>query len=630
MGYMRFGRFFAILTIFLVSSPAFVSAMTWYVDPVNGSDAYTGDNPFARPEFGVGPKQTLDGVTGVVNDFDLVVLMDGVYSGPMNDDPGIFNFFDWKRLYVVSANGAEHCTIQLSMPVQFNNFSPAPLDTFFEGITFAHLNVSGDPIFEFTDHSRVRFKNCVFTGFKTTYSHIPALELIAASAWFENCTFTANDIAVILSCHASASVELSNCRFTGNRRQMPSSSLSLVRASQSFLTVRDCLFANNSCFDNFRAIDATENCDLQVQGCVIENNVSTHSLNEAACAGIRTGMFTRVTVSDTRFENLSCETPEGRSAVGLYVTQPENVSVWNCKFKSNNAGIVILSQGPYAANVNIDCCEFIDNTAASPYVTEFSGGIYLGTEASALIVDINESTFRANLRGIYQRGFWSGEGRVRIDHCLFTEHRGPRGVIELQGAPDLDRHQINHCTLANNSAMALRAAFTDVRNSILRDADPIEPLPGLIINYSNVEHWTGAGVGNIDVDPLFANPGYWDEAAQAFMGGTDYHLKSTAGRWDPAQEMWVVDDVDSPCIDAGDPADVPFFEPTGSGGRVNMGVYGNTWQASMSDVCFGSGWRGSGMMFSDINNDCVVNLADYAVMASEWLDSTLADLPILY
>lgn len=54
MGHYQFWRFFAVLTVFLVVSPSFVSAMTWYVDPVNGSDLYTGDSPFARPENGGG------------------------------------------------------------------------------------------------------------------------------------------------------------------------------------------------------------------------------------------------------------------------------------------------------------------------------------------------------------------------------------------------------------------------------------------------------------------------------------------------------------------------------------------------------------------------------------------------
>ncbi len=84
-----------------------------------------------------------------------------------------------------------------------------------------------------------------------------------------------------------------------------------------------------------------------------------------------------------------------------------------------------------------------------------------------------------------------------------------------------------------------------------------------------------AGEGNISEDPLFADP-----------DNGDYHLRSTAGRWDPSANNgsggWVVDTIDSPCIDAGDTLSDYSNEPDYNGDRVNMGVYGNTVQASLS------------------------------------------------
>ena len=79
------------------------------------------------------------------------------------------------------------------------------------------------------------------------------------------------------------------------------------------------------------------------------------------------------------------------------------------------------------------------------------------------------------------------------------------------------------------------------------------------------------GEGNIDIDPAFADP-----------ENGDYHLKSQAGRWSPARRMWVVDDVTSPCIDAGDPDSNVEDEPSPNGARINMGTYGGTDQASKS------------------------------------------------
>ena len=79
------------------------------------------------------------------------------------------------------------------------------------------------------------------------------------------------------------------------------------------------------------------------------------------------------------------------------------------------------------------------------------------------------------------------------------------------------------------------------------------------------------GQGNINADPLFVA-----------AGNGDCHLKSQAGRWDTAGEIWVLDNVTSPCIDAGDPNSPVAFEPFPNGGIINMGAYGGTTEASKS------------------------------------------------
>ena len=82
-----------------------------------------------------------------------------------------------------------------------------------------------------------------------------------------------------------------------------------------------------------------------------------------------------------------------------------------------------------------------------------------------------------------------------------------------------------------------------------------------------------SGNGNISVNPLFADR----------VTG-DLHLKSIGGRWDPATSSWVKDTYTSRCIDAGDPEFAFSQETAANGGRVNMGAYGNTAQASKSSM----------------------------------------------
>jgi len=119
------------------------------------------------------------------------------------------------------------------------------------------------------------------------------------------------------------------------------------------------------------------------------------------------------------------------------------------------------------------------------------------------------------------------------------------------------------------------------------------------------------GPGNINVDPYVVRVGDWFGELKG-----DYHLKSQAGRWNPMSETWVQDDVTSPCIDAGAPMSVIGHEPFPNGGRVNIGAYGGTPEASKSyfgePVC-------ETIVAGDINGDCRVNFEDFALMAAHWL-----------
>jgi hypothetical protein len=88
-----------------------------------------------------------------------------------------------------------------------------------------------------------------------------------------------------------------------------------------------------------------------------------------------------------------------------------------------------------------------------------------------------------------------------------------------------------------------------------------------------------AGPGNISEDPRFAD-----------ANGGDYHLLSGCGRYRQQDDIWVVDEVASPCIDAGDPNHDPGNEPVPNGGRINMGAYGGTDYASMGGCVISGCW----------------------------------------
>jgi hypothetical protein len=81
----------------------------------------------------------------------------------------------------------------------------------------------------------------------------------------------------------------------------------------------------------------------------------------------------------------------------------------------------------------------------------------------------------------------------------------------------------------------------------------------------------GNGSGRFSLEANIINP--WE---------MDFHLKSQAGRW--TGNEWVKDTETSPCVDGGALASEYTNEPAPNGHRVNIGVYGNTGEASKSII----------------------------------------------
>ena len=124
------------------------------------------------------------------------------------------------------------------------------------------------------------------------------------------------------------------------------------------------------------------------------------------------------------------------------------------------------------------------------------------------------------------------------------------------------------------------------------------------VTYSCVER-SVAGEGNISGDPMFADP-----------NNSNYYLQSKIGRYipDPNDDSgtWVIDQADSPCIDAGKPNICSRRESMPNGGKVNIGAFGRTPYASKSPWPFES----------DINFDGKVQEADLYSFIDNWLLTT--------
>jgi hypothetical protein len=190
--------------------------------------------------------------------------------------------------------------------------------------------------------------------------------------------------------------------------------------------------------------------------------------------------------------------------------------------------------------------------------------------------------------------FYMGEGPGSILEN-FVIRDSFMGIFIVQSSPT-----IRNVTVVNNryGCEAYADAEPDISNCIFW-YNTGDDLFGCQARYSCIERGAD-GEGNLSIDPLFAHP-----------DARDYHLLSERGRYWPEHDVWVLDEVTSPCIDAGDP-DADFSaEPVPNGGRINMGAYGGTAHASMSKL-----W----MLGADVNHDGVLDMTDLAMLVDNWLE----------
>ncbi|NIP28251.1 MAG: hypothetical protein GWN67_08805 [Phycisphaerae bacterium] len=185
-------------------------------------------------------------------------------------------------------------------------------------------------------------------------------------------------------------------------------------------------------------------------------------------------------------------------------------------------------------------------------------------------------------------------GIIRYNIIFNNESGYPFGVVNYCDG------LIHNNTISNNNGYCgLSRCSGTITNCVVWENLYYQIGDGVsTVNYSNVQGgWPG--ICNIDEEPLFTDP-----------NNGDYHLKSKAGRWDPNSKTWVQDDVTSPCIDAGDPMTPIGPEPLPNGGRINMGAYGGTVQASKSP-----------RKAADFTDDMIVNYKDLKIFTDYWLET---------
>ncbi len=356
----------------------------------------------------------------------------------------------------------------------------------------------------------------------------------------------------------------------------------------------NCVITENEADTGGGAIFCYENSNALIAGCEI-------SWNECG-----TGLY-KYDVNDLNDVNL----PGG----GIYCRNVSPVII-DCTINDNwavgNGGGIACED----SSALITNCSIIDNTCwtINNENIQAGGGIYCGSGSSIIYnCSINGNVSRKSGGGIavWESVAWIGRCAIIdnfclasgggiynwgdnsvsiVTNCLITKNIGhySGGMSSNYGS----FAEIENCTIADNAASwdtlpwysgglcCFGGGSMNVTNSILwyNTGWQIATVEAndVAVTYSDVQMPDSAwpGEGNINEVPLFAEQHF------------DYHLKTEwlNGRWNPQTGTFDLTDTEtSPCINTGDPGSDYSFEPEENGNRINMGAYGNTWQASKSD-----------------------------------------------
>ena len=254
-----------------------------------------------------------------------------------------------------------------------------------------------------------------------------------------------------------------------------------------------------------------------------------------------------LTTQDTTYITSTVIDGNNSGSVVYFWTNEDSLAIL-CGFTITNGsagGIYCYNSSPKLENVTI-----------TGNITNYGGGIFCyGSSPSLVNVRISGNTTSADGGGIY-----CYDSSPSFENVILSGNsaNGSGGGIycEWLFSPSLKNVTITGNSANNGGGIYCTSSSLSLINSILWNDSPQEidtsASGEVTATYSDIQGgWTGTG--NIDEDPLFADP-----------GNGDFHLQST-----------------SPCIDAGDPASP--LDPDGT--IADMGAYyfhhsGPVWHVS--------------------------------------------------
>jgi predicted outer membrane repeat protein len=319
---------------------------------------------------------------------------------------------------------------------------------------------------------------------------------------------------------------------------------------------------------------------MEFRECLFEGN--------SAESGSGLTTYGAITVMDSRFrENVAWEAGGG-------IFNRGTLDLTRCRFTRNEGGQGGALNSGYSSPMLTDCV-FEGNvaTGGGGAVYAIGGPVGRGGDRPTNTAPILASCRFTGNRAIRSAGggLYNDDSDTTLTNCLFVGNAAGDGggIYSREASPWL-----SNCTLAHNRGGLGGAVSEATRGTVLNHCivwgNDDSQLSGAVLALRSDIQGGWPEEGYLDVDPLFADPGYWDpngtvdDSSDDIWVDGDYHLKSREGRWDPASASWVQDDVNSPCIDAGSADSDVREEPSPNGGVINLGAYGGTIEASKTDL----------------------------------------------
>jgi hypothetical protein len=386
-------------------------------------------------------------------------------------------------------------------------------------------------------------------------------------------------------------------------------------------TVTDCVFDFNRALDAGAGMSNVYDSDVIVTTCEFSDNVVDQAASPSTSGGMFNGFDSDAVVTGCVFQGNSAGDAGG---MGNEECAP---TVTGCEFTENQADVGgavynrMLTQGSRFGN-----CIFTDNSAGA------GGGIY-NYESSPKI---------EGCRFVGNTVTWEGGAIVNafgaspeIVNCLFHENLSVNARGAIGNAVDAAPTILN-CTITGNTGCGNHSndGFGGHCTPIVSNCIVYGNTGGQIVDvlgatttvtYSNVQGgWPGTG--NIDVDPLFADP-----------GGDDYRLSGGSPSID-AGHNWAIAGLADADLD-GNPrfaADEADFDPgCGIPVVVDMGAYeyqGEPFPVKLGDLdgdgavgvndflLLLAGWGGcvEDCCLADLDLDGDVGVADFLILLAEW------------